>query len=56
MKKHWCENCRFQAYAERKPKSIIAWLWRWHAKWCPVWKGYQRRLDEEAAKEKGSGQ
>jgi len=39
-----CEHCRFRAYAERKPNSLIARLWRWHATWCPGWKAYQREL------------
>jgi hypothetical protein len=42
-----CETCRFRAYSERKPDSIIARLWRWHTKWCPGWKAYQRELAEQ---------
>lgn len=32
--------------AENKPKSFWAKLWRWHTKWCPGWKAYQRQLAE----------
>lgn len=47
MKAHACERCRIRAYAERKPTSIIARIWRWHTKWCPGWKAYQKSLAEE---------
>ena len=42
-----CERCRFRAYAERKPRSIIARIWKWHTGWCPGWKAYQKALSEE---------
>ncbi len=38
------ETCKLRAYAERKPKSLIARLWRWHTGWCPGWKAYQAEL------------
>jgi hypothetical protein len=47
MKKHRCDNCVFRGYAERKPDSLIARLWRWHTKWCPGWKAYQASLAKE---------
>lgn len=47
MPPHHCQACRFRAYAERKPTSIIARLWRWHTKWCPGWKAYQKSLAEQ---------
>lgn len=40
-----CDVCKFRACAERKPESFIAWLWRWHTRWCPGWKAYQAELD-----------
>lgn len=46
MKKHHCENCAFRRYAERKPNSLLAKLWRWHTTWCPGWKAYQKSLAE----------
>ncbi|MFH1748550.1 MAG: hypothetical protein ABIG44_16065 [Planctomycetota bacterium] len=46
MKKHSCENCRLHGYARRKPDSLIARIWRWHTRWCPGWKAYQRTLAE----------
>jgi hypothetical protein len=42
-----CESCKFRSYAEKKPKSIRARLWRWHTRWCPGWKAYQRQLQAE---------
>jgi hypothetical protein len=41
-----CETCKWRAYAERKPDTFWARLWRWHTKWCPGWKAYQRELAE----------
>ena len=46
MKLHSCENCRLRRYSERKPASLIARIWRWHTRWCPGWKAYQRELAE----------
>lgn len=43
-----CENCAFRKKAEQKPNSILARLWRWHTKWCPGWKEYQRQLAEQS--------
>ncbi len=43
-----CATCRFRAYAERKPRSFLARLWRWHTTWCPGWKQYQRELAQQA--------
>jgi hypothetical protein len=37
---HACATCRFRAYHDRKPKSLLGRLWRWHAGWCPGFKGY----------------
>lgn len=44
MKLHNCETCRIRAYSERKPHSIIARIWRWHAKWCPLLKAHEKGL------------
>ena len=42
-----CASCKFRNYAERKPNSLIARIWRWHTGWCPGWKAYQRELAEQ---------
>ena len=44
MNLHDCENCRIRAYSERKPHSIIARIWKWHTKWCPLLKAHERKL------------
>jgi hypothetical protein len=41
-----CETCAMRRRAEGKPNSFMARLWRWHTKWCPGWKAYQRHLAE----------
>ena len=41
-----CENCGFKRYAEERPNSWRARLWRRHTRWCPGWKAYQRWLAE----------
>lgn len=41
---HRCERCRIHRHAERHPDGIIARLWRWHTRWCPGWRSYQRAL------------
>ena len=47
MKLYACEKCWVKAYAERKPGSLIARIWRWHTGWCPGWKAYQKSLAQE---------
>ena len=46
---HHCESCQFRAKAEQRPNSFLGRLWRWHTKWCPGWKSYQRWLAEREA-------
>jgi len=41
---HNCEKCAFRARAEARPGSFLARLWRWHTRWCPGWKAYQKSL------------
>lgn len=45
-KKFHCEECKLRLYSERKPNSLIARIWKWHIKWCPGWKKYQKYLEE----------
>ena len=42
-----CASCEFRAKAEANPKSFLARLWRFHTKFCPGWKAYQRALAAE---------
>jgi len=43
-----CENCPGRRKAEANPRSILGMLWRFHTKFCPGWKSYQRWLGEQA--------
>lgn len=43
-----CEECKMRKLAERKPNSFWAKVWRWHTKWCPGWKAYQKEIDQQA--------
>ena len=45
-----CERCKMRNRAERKPNSLLTRIWRWHTKWCPGWKAYQRELAETEKK------
>jgi hypothetical protein len=44
-----CATCKLRSYAERKPNSLIAKIWRWHTTWCPGWKAYQAELAKQQA-------
>jgi hypothetical protein len=39
-----CASCAWRMRSEKNPRSFLAMLWRWHTKWCPGWKAYQREL------------
>ncbi len=41
-----CEKCSMRARYDRKPRSILARIWRWHINWCPGWKSYMKSLPE----------
>lgn len=42
-----CETCGWRRRAEEQPRSLLARLWRWHSKWCPGWKTYQKHLAQQ---------
>ncbi len=42
--RHLCPYCPCRTLAERRPQSWLARIWRWHTRWCPGWKAYQRSL------------
>jgi hypothetical protein len=44
-----CENCGLRRRAEERPNSLIGRFWRWHTRWCPGWKAYQKWLTEKAS-------
>jgi hypothetical protein len=41
---HPCESCSLRRRSEANPDSLLARLWRWHTRWCPGWKSYQKEL------------
>ena len=45
MQSH-CDRCVLRRYADKKPTSLLARFWRWHTRWCPGWRAYQRELAE----------
>ena len=46
MAEHARAKCKIRATYDRKPKSLLGRLWRWHAGWCPGFKGYLLSLPE----------
>lgn len=51
-----CATCGLRQKSEANPKSLLSRLWRWHTKWCPGWKAYQKALAaEEQARQDASG-
>lgn len=44
-----CATCALRAKADEKPRSFSARLWRFHTKFCPGWKQYQKLLAAEGA-------
>ena len=42
-----CADCALRKKAEAKPNTLMARLWRWHTRWCPGWKAYQREFNEQ---------
>ena len=44
---HNCEQCKFRAYHDRKPRSLLGRLWRWHINFGPGWKAYFTSLSPE---------
>jgi len=42
-----CASCSFRAKHDKKPKSILGRIWRWHIRWCPGWKSYMKSLPED---------
>jgi hypothetical protein len=51
MKIKTCADCPMRAKYDKKPKSFIGRLWRWHIGFCPGWKKYFRSLSETERQE-----
>jgi len=41
-----CANCKLRAKYDSNPKSLLGRIWRWHAGWCPGFRGYMKSLPE----------
>lgn len=48
-KQYKCEDCGWRKHYERKPKSILGRIWKWHTGFCPGWKAYQESLKVDSA-------
>ena len=46
MAEHACATCKLRARYDSSPRSLIGRLWRWHAGWCPGFKGYLLSLPD----------
>ena len=51
MTKYPCENCKLRAHYDKRPKSPLGRLWRWHINFCPGWKAYFTHQDEKTKAE-----
>lgn len=45
-----CAACAWRAKHDALPKSFLGRLWRWHANFCPGWRGYMTGLPEDERK------
>ncbi len=51
MSKPGCASCPFRGKYDKNPKSFLGRVWRWHAGFCPGWKGYMNSLPDNERKE-----
>ncbi len=42
-----CADWAMRKKAEANPKRLMSRIWRWHTRWCPGWKAYQRELQQQ---------
>jgi hypothetical protein len=42
-----CADCAWRKKSEANPKSLMARIWRFHTKFCPGWKAYQKELAQQ---------
>jgi len=42
-----CAACAFRKRYDNNRRSLLGRLWRWHADWCPGWKGYMNSLSPD---------
>ncbi len=44
---HVCENCKLRANYEKAPNSLLGKFWHWHISFCPGWRSFFAKQDEE---------
>ena len=49
--KHNCPSCPMRRRYDENPRSLIGRFWRWHAGWCPGFRGYITSLPDEERRE-----
>ena len=47
MSEPGCATCSFREKYDKKPRSLLGRLWRWHTNFCPGWKSYMKSLPDE---------
>ena len=47
-----CADCEWRKRSEEKPNTLMARLWRFHLKFCPEWKAYQKELAQQGSSAK----
>jgi hypothetical protein len=45
-----CATCVFRAKYDANPRSLLGRVWRWHANFCPGWRGYMTSLPDDERK------
>jgi len=51
MSESGCATCSFRAKYDKKPRSFLGRVWRWHVNFCPGWKSYMRSLSDNEKRE-----
>ncbi len=37
-----CNSCPLCNYARRNPQKLISKIVRWHGRWCPLWRSWEK--------------
>ncbi|MCU0233321.1 MAG: hypothetical protein MUE90_04740 [Thermoanaerobaculales bacterium] len=47
MSESSCATCALRAKYDANPRSLLGRVWRWHANFCPGWRGHMRSLPDD---------
>lgn len=47
MQENNCAQCPWRAKHDKKPKSLLGRLWRFHIRFCPGWRDYFQSLNTQ---------